>query len=128
MSTEQNVTILYVDDEETNLFLFKTSFERKYSVFTASSGSRGLEKLDNHKDEIIAVISDMRMPLMNGLEFIKKAKEKYDDIAYFILSAYDHNAEIDEAIKNNIVRNYFTKPLELSEVESAITEYMEERA
>jgi len=66
--------ILYVDDEIVNQYLFKMNSSKYYQVVTASSGDEGLELLENDK-EIRLVASDLKMPKMNGLDFIKKAKQ-----------------------------------------------------
>ena len=102
-----DVSILYVDDEEVNLFLFEKSFEGKYTIHTAKSGTEGLEKLEKHKGEIIVVISDMRMPEMNGIEFITKAKENFKNIAYFILTGYAHDNEIETALNTGLIQKFF---------------------
>lgn len=122
MSNAKKITVLYVDDEEMNLFLFNATFASKFKVITALSGPEGLEKLDGHHDEIIVVISDMKMPLMDGITFIKQAKEKYLHIAYFILTAYEFDEQIEEALKDNIIQKFFTKPFDVPELEKAINE------
>ena len=116
----KKITILYVDDEEINLFIFSKSFGRKYTVITATSGKEGLDKLSDHQDEIIVVISDMRMPGMNGVEFITKAKMIHNHIEYFILTGFESNAEIEAAIENNIVQKFFTKPFDFEEISLTI--------
>lgn len=116
------ITVLYVDDEEVNLFLFEKMFESTYNVFTASSGPEGLEKLAMYKEEIIVVISDMRMPEMNGIEFIKKASHQFKNIIYFILTGYAHNQEIEESLNSGLIQRFFTKPYEVNEIETAISE------
>lgn len=126
MVITDNITVLYVDDEEYNLFLFKVSFENKYSIYTALSGEEGLKELDLHEDEIIVVISDMRMPGMNGVEFVRKAREKHDNIIYFILTGYDYNEEIDAALKENIVHRFFSKPFDTETLYKAIDEAVQD--
>jgi response regulator RpfG family c-di-GMP phosphodiesterase len=121
-NSQTNITILYVDDEEANLFVFEKMFETKYKVLTAHSGKEGLEELKDHSADIIVVISDMRMPLMNGVEFIKKAKSTYSNIAYFILTGFDFNDEIAEALETKLIHKFFTKPFDMSEIEQAITD------
>jgi len=69
----EKIKILYVDDEEPNLYLFKYNFSKYFEVFTANRGSEALEVL-NEQHDIKVVISDMKMPLMSGIEFIKKNK------------------------------------------------------
>lgn len=115
------ITILYVDDEPINLFLFSQIFEKKYSVFTAESGYAGLNLIEKNPN-IDVVISDMKMPGMNGIEFIQKAKELYSNIHYYILTSYDITPEIDNALKSGLIDKYFQKPLNLQEIESTISE------
>ncbi|MFK7951292.1 MAG: response regulator [Ekhidna sp.] len=122
MNDQKDITILYVDDEETNLFLLKVTFESKYKVLTASSGDEGLEVLKQHQNDIIVVISDMSMPGMNGVEFIQLAKKEHSKISYFILTGYDYNDEIDEALKSNVIHKFFTKPFDAAQIEDAIEE------
>ncbi len=109
--------ILYIDDEETNLLLFRVSFEGEREVLVAKSPEEGLKKLEEHKHRIRAVISDMHMPKMNGVEFVKKAKEKIDNIPYYILSGYAFNDEIDQALQRNTIQKFFTKPFDREEIE-----------
>ncbi|MFN8257285.1 MAG: response regulator [Bacteroidales bacterium] len=113
------LSILYVDDEKLNLELFRINFRKNYKVYTASSGFEGLEKL-NECNDINVVISDMKMPGMNGVEFIRKAKASYDKAVYFILTGFDLTDEISDAIKDNLVCKYFRKPFNLREIEVSI--------
>ena len=125
MSNNQKTTILYVDDEEINLYIFEQTFQDDYKVFTANSGEEGLKQLDNHAESILVVISDMRMPNMNGVEFITQAKAKHQKIIYFVLTGYSYNDEIDHAIQNNIIHKFFTKPFNKTEIDLAISEALQ---
>lgn len=116
------ITILYVDDEDINLLVFEKNFERQFSVMTAQSGVDGLTHLHQYADEIDVVVSDMKMPAMNGVEFIRKAREKYPTLSYFILSGFQYNEEIDEAVKNKEVEKFFMKPMNMEEISVAIQE------
>lgn len=116
---QKNITLLYVDDEPINLTVFELNFKKKYKVITAISGEEGLLKLDTNTD-IIVVISDMKMPGMNGFEFIRKAKQKYTNISYFILTGFDISEEISEALNDNTIQKYFRKPFNVDEINSTI--------
>lgn len=122
MENQKQITVLYVDDEDINLFIFKQSFQDKYNIITANSGAEGLDRLEQYASDIIVVISDMRMPNMNGVEFISKARERFKNIAYYILTGFDYNDEIDAAIENKLINKFFTKPLDIEEIQAAITE------
>ena len=111
--------ILYVDDEKINLDLFKLSFLGKYEIITALSGNEGLKILENIND-VSLVISDMRMPGMNGLEFIETASQKFNGIVYFMLSGYDKKPKISQAIENQLIKKYFTKPFNKKLLEEEI--------
>lgn len=123
MIDSSDISVLYVDDEEPNLLLFKAIFERKYEILTAISGEAGLGELKFAHNKIIVVVSDMNMPGMNGVEFIRKARAMYSNIGYFILTGYGWNSEIEEAIDQNIVNRFFTKPFESEEIERAIEDF-----
>jgi len=64
----------------------------------------------------------MKMSTMNGIEFIKKAKKRFPDIVFFIVSGFEINSEIQEAIDTGLILKYFCKPYNLSEIKTAITE------
>lgn len=120
MSANKQVTVLYVDDEDINLFLFERSFRSLYSVITANSGEQGLQKLEDNASDIIVVISDMRMPGMDGITFIKKAKEKHANIAYFILTAFDYSEDINKALEDHLINKFFTKPFDIEQIKASI--------
>ena len=119
---KKNITILYVDDEQFNFTLFELAFDTIYSIVTAISGEEGLIKLKYYEDDIIVVISDMVMPNMDGIEFIEKARKEYNNIAYFILTGFDYNDKIDQALNNNVIQKFFTKPFDTNEIQNAVKE------
>ena len=107
--------VLYVDDEPLNLILFRANLAKIYNILTAESGVKGLEIINSTTD-ICAVISDMRMPYMNGIEFIKASAKIKPDISYYILSGFDISDEIQEALDSKLIRKYFKKPFNLKEL------------
>lgn len=113
--------ILYVDDEPINLQLFEINFAKNYEVFVANNGFQGLEILDKELG-ILVIISDMKMPEMNGIEFIKSAKEKHPDKKYYILTGYGMTTEIKEALNTGLILKYFNKPFNIKEIERSIKE------
>ena len=117
------IKILYLDDEPINLMLFESMFDRKYKVITAESGFIGLEVLKDNPDTQV-VISDMKMPLMNGLEFITKVKPNYPQIHFYLLSGYELTSEIQESLSTGLILKYFQKPFKMKEIDDTIIEYM----
>ncbi|MBN2165977.1 MAG: response regulator [Marinilabiliaceae bacterium] len=119
--TDYKITILYVDDEPINLMLFEKVFEKEYNIITAKSGIEALKLLKTNSN-IQVVITDMRMPNMNGLEFVSQAKTEYPNLHYFLLTGYDITDDIRIAIENGIINNSFSKPFKVNIITNAINE------
>ena len=110
---------MYVDDEAINLRLFQIRFQGNYNIITCASGMEGLKKLNEHSD-VSAIISDMRMPGMNGVEFIQMVKQLNREISCYILTGYDITPEISDALKLNIIESCFHKPMDIDEISVAL--------
>jgi len=117
----EKITVLYVDDEMINLMLFKRLFKDHFYILTAESGNKGLEVLASEK-EIKAVVSDMKMPNMSGLEFAVKAKNQFPDVVFFILTGFDCTPEMIEALNSKLISEYFGKPLNSAKIIGSIQE------
>ncbi|WP_340114152.1 response regulator [Maribellus mangrovi] len=111
--------ILYVDDEPLNLILFKANLNKTHEVITADSGVSGLKIIENSED-FCCVISDMRMPNMNGIEFVKAASKILPNISYYILSGFDISEEVQEALDSKLIQKYFRKPFNLKDMANEI--------
>jgi response regulator RpfG family c-di-GMP phosphodiesterase len=117
----EKTTLLYVDDEPINLKLFVINFKNKFNVITADSGFEGLSILKSNPDTNV-VISDMKMPGMNGIEFIRIAKKDFPDLPFFILTGFDITDEIAKALQEGLINKYFRKPFNMHEIEISIQE------
>jgi len=78
--------ILVIDDEADMRTLFTEIFKNKYKVITAKDGEDGLKKIFSFKPNL--VILDIKMPKMNGLEVLRKAKSFYPTIPIILCTAY----------------------------------------
>jgi len=112
--------VLYVDDEPLNLKLFELCFSKKCKVFVANNGFEGLEQLDKETD-IMVIISDMKMPGMNGIDFIKLAKLKYPSKKYYIMTGYDITEEIRKTLDSGLILKALRKPFNATEIDQAIS-------
>jgi response regulator RpfG family c-di-GMP phosphodiesterase len=101
--------ILFVDDEENILRSLKRLFtSADYEVLTALSGTDGLAVLK--EVDVPVIVSDQRMPLMTGTEFLEKSRELSPDAVRIILTGYaDIEATID-AINRGGAYRYVSKP------------------
>jgi len=117
MSAEK-ISILYVDDEENNLFSFKATFRIKYQVFTAISGAEALRILETKPVQII--ITDQRMPEMTGVEFLEKVLEKYPDPMRILLTGYADMGAVVDAVNKGKIFHYLAKPWNEEELDMTI--------
>lgn len=105
------IKILYVDDEKLNLMIFESFFSEEYEIFTALNGKRALELLVENP-EIRFVFSDLQMPEMNGVEFIRTAKEIYPKKMYYLASGFAIDTPaIQEAMEIKLIVKYLRKPI-----------------
>jgi signal transduction histidine kinase len=121
--SKKTSSILYVDDEESNLRIFKSSFRRHYTIFTAVSGKEGLEVLENN--DIQLVISDQKMPEMTGVEFLERVAENYPNTVRIILTAYSDTEDIMRAINKCGIFRYLVKPWNKDEMLLTIDKALE---
>lgn len=114
------ITILYVDDEPINLMLFELNFKSKYTVLTAADAKEGIEVLEKNPT-IPIIISDMKMPEINGVDFLRIVKSKFPQSSCFILTGFDVTQDIQQAIEDKIIIKYLAKPFVISEINTAIS-------
>jgi CheY-like chemotaxis protein len=119
--------ILYVDDEKSNLRIFKDTFRRDFDVITVSSGSEALKRLEGELVDV--VITDQRMPGMTGVELLKKINERFPDIPpeRLILSGYSEDADIKMAFKEYRLSKFIPKPWEYDELKQIIVNSIKEK-
>ncbi|HEY9123315.1 MAG TPA: response regulator [Bacteroidales bacterium] len=111
--------VLFIDDEPINLQLFAINFSRKYHVLTALSGSQAIEVL-THEPEVVAAVCDMKMPVMDGIEFVTIAKNRFPLVKYIILTGSGLTPEISRAIEDGRIYKYFCKPFGTTEIETCL--------
>ena len=89
-----SVSILVVDDEPDVAELFRQRFRREvrqgtYVIHFASSGAEALERLaDEVEPALLAVLSDINMPGMDGLELLAEIKRRFPDLPVVMVTAY----------------------------------------
>lgn len=115
--------ILYVDDEEINITVFQLTFSKYFEVLTADSGGKGVEIFSTDPD-IKFVISDMKMPEMNGLEFIRKIKTVRKHTPCSILSGYQQSPEILKALNKGEIVDYMMKPFNRGAIEKLVKKHI----
>ena len=114
-SNKEKRRILYVDDEEINLELFKLSFRNHFDIITAKSAKEGLRILK--EQQIPLVVTDYKMPEMDGIKFIEEIKREDPEIVCLIVTGF-----VDVVIsgKEELIFDMILKPWKKEDVRNKI--------
>src|ERR1035438_1339205 len=117
--------ILFVDDESLALSGYQRLLHRGFDVGIALDAEQGLASIQKNGPYAV-VISDMRMPGMNGAQFLSQVRLKAPDTVRMLLTGYtDLNAAMDAVNEGNIFR-FLTKPCEKELLAKAIATGVEQ--
>jgi two-component system NtrC family sensor kinase len=123
--TDQEIQILCVDDEENVLKALRRLFmDDDYDIITATSGEQGLEELEENPG-VQVVVSDYRMPGMNGVDFLKEVYGRRPDTVRIVLSGYADTASIVSAINEGQIYKFIPKPWNDDELRVTIVKAVE---
>ena len=126
MSLDQHrkLPLMVVDDEPDNLDLLYRTFRRDYKVYKATSGFEALALLEQ-LGEMAIIISDQRMPRMNGAEFLSRTVERFPDTIRIVLTGYTDVEDLVEAINAGKVFKYITKPWKPAKLRDVVSQAAE---
>jgi CheY-like chemotaxis protein len=128
MANTEKPTILVVEDEaDLNKLIVEILESESIQIESAKDGLEALEMLEK-KPNISAILSDIHMPRMSGLELLKKLRAQFRPIPFVILTAYGNPQSMREAIQLNAT-DFLDKPFsgeELVKVAKKAIEYGEE--
>lgn len=118
--------ILFVDDEANILSALNRLFRPLgHQIFTANSGAQGLELLATETMDL--VVSDMRMPEMDGAQFLAQVANQWPDTIRILLTGYaDINSTVS-AINNGAIYRYVSKPWEENDLKLTVQRALEQK-
>ena len=112
-------SILFVDDEQNILHSLRRGFfDSDYKTYFAISAEEGFKILE--QQNIDMVVSDMRMPNIDGYEFCEKIKEQYPQIIRIILSGYSDKEKLLKTVSDGVVKAYLYKPWDINDCQTSI--------
>ncbi len=107
-------SILYVDDESPNLRGFRTTFRRFFNVYTALGPMEAMEIVRNNP--IHLVVSDHRMPEMNGTDLLQEIYLFNPAIRRMILSGFIKRDELKDAVESFGIHGFVSKPWDFEDL------------
>ena len=115
-----NLSLLYIeDDEDTRIELSRYLKRRVGKLYTAKNGLEGLEKYRESPVDII--ITDLKMPIMDGLELVKALRKEEEKVSVVITSALSDSERILKAMDLEVVK-YVVKPIDPGELDKVLCE------
>ncbi|MCU0686015.1 MAG: sigma-54 dependent transcriptional regulator [Polyangiaceae bacterium] len=111
-------TVLYVDDEEPNLELFRLHFEDEFPLVTARSAAEALATLRGQAVGLL--LTDERMPGMSGIELLAQVAAEWPEVRRVIVSAYADADRLLRAINRGHAHEYVLKPWSATEMRTCI--------
>ncbi|MBZ4203116.1 MAG: response regulator [Methylovulum sp.] len=118
--------ILFVDDEPNILKSLQRLFRSvNYDVYTAESGLAGLAIVKEHRIDVI--VSDMRMPHMDGAEFLEHIANEAPDIIRILLTGYSDIQSTIAAVNKGKIYSYLSKPWEDNELKIQLANAIEQK-
>lgn len=121
--TQDKPVVLYVDDSNVNLILFKETFKKDFEIILTEYPEEALKILE--EKEIQVLVSDQRMPEMSGTELLEIVSEKHPNIRRYLLTAFTDAETVIEAVNVGRVHGYIKKPLKAEEVRASINSSLE---
>jgi response regulator RpfG family c-di-GMP phosphodiesterase len=104
-------TLLMVDDEPSILKSLKRALRKEgYTLLTAEGGQQALDMLAQVEKPVSLIISDQRMPSMNGATFLELSREIAPDAIRFLLTGYSDMDAVVDAVNKGKIHKYLTKP------------------
>lgn len=113
-------TILIVDDEENNLQLLKRTFRGSYNLLLAHNGLEALDVVKENADKIALIVSDQKMPVMEGTVFLKQVNATNPGIIKILLTGHVGTDILVSAINDCNLFQYILKPFEPEELKIAV--------
>ena len=119
--------ILIVEDDDSVRTLAARALERDgHAVETASDGAQGLDRIREASGAYDLVLSDIRMPEMDGIEMAVKAAAAFPALPILLMTGYAEQRERAEEL-NKVIRDVMQKPFTLSELRAGVQKSLEPR-
>ena len=112
--------LLYVDDDSMNLYVFEIQFQDQFEVITCSDPLEAESILVN--ESISVLVTDYRMPKLNGMELIRDVKKSHPETICILLTGYNKK---ELSLDDGLIYDTFSKPFDVNHLSSVLTKAFE---
>ncbi len=116
---QEKPKLLFLDDEVDNLEALERLLRKKFNILKASTPDEAFNHLDLNPD-ISIIISDQRMPLITGVEFLEKSILTHPESIRILLTGYTDIESVIEAINKGQIYKYITKPWDPVDLQTSL--------
>lgn len=110
--------ILYIDDEPNNLFTLEVALKKWFTVITLDDPIHAFKTIKEQGIKVL--LTDQRMPNLTGLELAKIVQEQFPSVVIIILTAYDDNETMLQAINQGGIFRYLLKPWSIQDLRQTL--------
>ncbi|MFC3150978.1 response regulator [Litoribrevibacter euphylliae] len=123
--TNDCLNMLIVDDEPAILSSLKGLFRRQFNIETAESGEEALELIKTKDCEWHIVLSDQRMPGINGCELLREVREKFRFVTSVLITGYTDVDDLIKAVNEGHIFGFVAKPWNPRQLKVMVTKAAE---
>jgi two-component system response regulator PhcR len=124
LSSQTELTVLYVDDEPTSRKIFARSFGDEFHIVTAAGVADALDLLAGHDHQFAVLLTDYRMPERDGMKLLKTVRRDHRHLIRILATAYAEKEVAIAAVNQGQVLHILEKPLDEQITREALREAM----
>ncbi|MDD4952329.1 MAG: response regulator, partial [Desulfovibrionaceae bacterium] len=117
--------ILFVDDDPNILNSMRRNLRNKFNLSTSESGEQGLRAIEK-EGPFAVVVSDLKMPGMNGIDFLARVRDLSKDTVRVMLTGYAELESAISAVNEGNVFRFLTKPCDMSTLVNTLVQCLEQ--
>ncbi len=122
---DRRLAVLFVDDEEMARKYFRLAFARDFDVLLAGGVPEAIEVLEREGERIAILITDQRMPGLQGVDLLKRVRSDWPQIVRMLTTAYSDLEDAIAAVNRGEILRYITKPWDLESLRAELRHGME---
>ncbi len=115
--------ILVAEDDDSNFKLIKAIIGKKCEIHWAKNGLEMIKLFEEHKDNAKAILMDIKMPMMTGIEATVEIRKEDTQIPIIMQTAYAFNSDKELAMQSGASR-VLVKPITLNVLRDCLSEYI----
>jgi DNA-binding NtrC family response regulator len=124
--------IVFIDDDQEILEVLKDYFEEKYEIAVFQDPREALRYIEDNRKIVEVVITDYKMPNINGIDVARRVRQAEDNILVILMSGFVDFENVQDYLKQRLIYQFVNKPFSLERlaqtVDTAVKIYIKKAA